>query len=168
MLDQALQLFGMPESLFADVRNMRSGSKVDDSFDIFLHYPRVKCLVRGSYLVKEEGPRYILHGTEGSFIKPGLDPQEAMLKNGNSPDMPDWGEDVPKHFGTLNTGIGGIEIRQQIPTIPGNYMAFYDNIYAHLRDGMPLSVRAEEARDVIRVIEAAYRSAETGEVIKIE
>jgi scyllo-inositol 2-dehydrogenase (NADP+) len=167
MIDEALNIFGMPKFLFADVRGMRTNSKVDDSFDIILHYPKVKCLVRGSYLVKEQGPRYILHGTEGSFLKPGLDPQEAMLKEGKAPNMKNWGEDDPTFYGTLNTGIGGEEVRKLVPTTPGNYLAYYDNIYAHIRNNDPLAVKPEEARDVIRIIEAAYESAEKEMVIKL-
>ncbi len=166
MIDQALQLFGMPEFVFADVRAQRTSSSVDDSFDIHMHYPDVKCLVRGSYLVKEPGPRYILHGTEGSFIKYGLDPQEAHLKEGRIPGTPDWGVDIPADYGWLNTETGGTDIRMHIPTLPGNYMKFYDNIYDHLRNNADLWVTGEQGRDVIRIIEAAYASAEKKEVIK--
>ena len=178
MIDQALDLFGMPEFIFADVRGQRTGSEVDDSFDIFMHYPEVKCLVRGSYLVKEQGPRYILHGTHGSFLKWGLDPQEEALKAGQVPGLKDWGAEHPDMFGVLNTEAGGTEAgdteaggdtekREKIPTIPGNYMAYYDNIYEHLRHGTELAVKAEEARNVIRIIEAAYESAKKGETVRI-
>ena len=165
MIDQALQLFGMPDYVFADVRGQRSGSKVDDTFDIFMHYPDVKCLVRGSYLVKEAGPRYILHGTEGSFLKHGLDPQEDRLKAGDIPGSANWGEEESQFYGLLNTGISGKESRKRIPTLPGNYLAYYDNIADHLRKGERLLVSPEQGRDVIRIIEAAYRSAGEGSTI---
>jgi scyllo-inositol 2-dehydrogenase (NADP+) len=168
MIDQALQLFGLPEYLFADVRAQRPGSEVDDSFDLFLHYPDVKCLVRGSYLVKEQGARYMLHGTHGSFLKSGIDPQEEDLKAGKLPETDSWGEDDPDMFGLLNSEAGETERRATIPTIPGNYMAYYDNIYAHLRNGAELAVTAEQARDVIRIIEAAYVSAREGRTVRLE
>ncbi|MFC2090107.1 Gfo/Idh/MocA family oxidoreductase [Bacteroidota bacterium] len=167
MIDQALHLFGLPEFVFADVRAQRTESQVDDSFDVFMHYSEVKCLVRGSYLVKEAGPRYILHGTEGSFVKHGLDPQEADLKEGKMPDSKEWGEEDPAAYGLLNSQANGHEIREKIPTLPGNYLAFYDSIYDHLRNGAELAVTGEQGRDVIRIIEAAYESAEKGEVVKI-
>ena len=165
MIDQALHLFGMPEYLYADVRGMRDGSQVDDSFDIFLHYSEHKCLVRGSYLVREQGPRYILHGTEGSFIKSGLDPQEEALKAGALPEDKNWGSDDPSEYGILNTGIGGKELREKVVTTNGNYLAYYDSIYAHLREEAPLEVPASQGMDVIRIIEAAYASSEKGEVV---
>ncbi|MBF8295488.1 MAG: oxidoreductase [Bacteroidetes bacterium] len=68
--------FGMPEAVTAHVRIMRTGGEVEDWDDVRLHYPDVNVLLRGSYQVKELGPRYILHGTNGSFVKVGLDPQE--------------------------------------------------------------------------------------------
>lgn len=165
MIDQALQLFGMPEYLFADVRAQRTGSEVDDSFDIFLHYPDVKCLVRGSYLVKEPGPRYILHGTHGSFLKYGLDPQEQALKEGHVPGTANWGAEEPSEFGTMRSEFSGTDATQRIPTIPGNYLVYYDNIYNHLRNGSELLVKPGEARDVIKIIEAAYTSAEQGQSV---
>ncbi len=167
MIDQALQLFGMPEFLFADVRGMRSGSKVDDSFDIFLHYPHMKCMVRGSYLVKEAGPRYILHGTDGSFVKSGLDPQEDALKAGVVPGSTGWGVEAKENYGILNSLFDKKDHRVTIPTIPGNYLKFYDNIYQHLREGASLEVTAEQARDVVRIIEAAYESAKDGKVVEV-
>ncbi|MEX0986948.1 MAG: Gfo/Idh/MocA family oxidoreductase [Bacteroidales bacterium] len=168
MIDQALHLFGMPGYIFADVRNQRTNSKVDDSFDIFMHYPHVKCLVRGSYLVKEEGPRYILHGTGGSFLKGGIDPQEADLKAGKIPGSSGWGDDEPAMYGILNTVNGDGENRVPVPTIAGNYSAYYDNIYEHLRNRAELAVTATEGRDVIRIIEAAYESARKGVVVRFD
>lgn len=167
MIDQALQLFGMPAYLFADVRAQRTDSKVDDSFDIIMHYKDVKCFVRGSYLVKEAGPRYILHGTEGSFLKFGLDSQEQLLKDGLLPDSPHWGEEAQEDWGILNQDHAGEDHKQTIETIPGNYGLYYDSIYEHLRNGAPLAVSAESARDVIRIIEAAYESGRSGKVVHL-
>lgn len=167
MIDQALVLFGMPQAVFAEVRAMRTSSKVDDSFDIVLHYPDVKCMVRGSYLVKEPGPRYILHGTEGSFLKWGIDPQEEALKQGNVPGKPGWGTEPEKAWGLLNTHVNGTDVRKRIETEAGNYLAYYDNIQRVIRNGADPDVRPEEARDVIRVIEAAYESSRKLEVVRI-
>ena len=167
MIDQALQLFGMPRSLYAVVRGLRTGSQVDDSFDLFLNYPDIKCFVRGSYLVKETGPRYILHGTRGSFIKYGLDPQEEALKSGITPGTKKWGEDNPDLYGILNAESDGGEKREVYPTRPGNYMDYYDNIYEAVRAGSSLEVKPEEARDVVKIIEAAYTSSSEDRVVSL-
>jgi predicted dehydrogenase len=167
MIDQALVLFGMPDAVFADVRGMRTGSLVDDTFDVVLHYPDVKCMVRGSYLVKEEGPRYILHGTHGSFLKWGIDPQEEALKRGEVPGGSDWGREASVNWGTLVTEASGQEERMRIETAAGNYTAYYDNIHAVIRNGAELAVKATEARNVIKVIAAAYESSRDQKVIRL-
>jgi len=167
MLDQALQLFGKPLSVFADVRTMRTGGRVDDSFDVWMEYPDVKVLVRGSYLVREPGPRYILHGTEGSFLKWGIDPQEDALKAGKLPGTERWGLEPESDWGLLHTTIDGIDTRTKIETMAGNYTAYYDNIYQAIRHGKPLAVKAHEAAFVIKVIESALESSSRRAVIKL-
>lgn len=165
LIDQALQLFGMPERIFCDVRNLRKGAEVDDSFDLFMYYESVKCLLRASYLVREPGPRFTLHGERGSFHKWHIDPQEEDLKNGGDPSAPDWGKEPESHRGLIHTEINGKVIREHYDTIPGNYNLFYNNLYDVIREGSSLLVKPEEARNVIRIIEAAYRSGSSGEVI---
>ncbi len=97
IIDQAVQLFGMPEAIFADIATMRDGGKVDDYFIIHLLrpaiVPEVRITLKSSYLMCEKEPRFVLHGTEGSYVKYGLDPQEADLTKGLLPDGPHWGEE---------------------------------------------------------------------------
>jgi scyllo-inositol 2-dehydrogenase (NADP+) len=117
---------------------------------------------------KEPGPRYILHGTQGSFLKWGLDPQEEALKQGRSPNEPGWGFEPEEWWGILNTEKDGRQFRGKIETLPGNYSAFYDNVYDCLAGGKELSVKPEEALNVIRIIEAAKRSNEEKRTVGTE
>ena len=165
LVDQALQLFGMPEHLYCDSRILRDGAHTDDSYDLFLHYPGFKCMLRSSYLVREPGPRFILHGTRGSYLKWGIDPQEDALKAGGSPGSAGWGEEAEANWGIVNAMEGDAFIKGKYPTMPGNYLAFYENLYKAIREHAPLSVLPEEARDVIRIIEAAYLSSREKKVI---
>jgi len=158
LIDQALVLFGTPESVTADIDKVRTGSNVADYFDLRLGYESVKVILRASYLVREPGPRFTLHGTEGSFIKFGIDPQEQALNEGRLPVGEDWGKEEEKFRGLLNTNLNGKHVRDNIDTIPGNYNIFYDNIYTVVRDGSELLVKPEEALNVIKVIEAAIES----------
>lgn len=168
LVDQALQLFGMPERLFCDTRMLRDGARTDDSYDLFLHYPEFKCLLRSSYLVREPGPRYILHGTAGSYLKWGIDPQEEALKKGSDPGDRNWGKEPESAWGKINTCYNGSELTGKYPTRPGNYLAFYDNLHDAILNREPLLVRPEEALDVIRIIEAAYLSSREGRVVNLK
>ena len=85
LIDQALCLFGMPDIVSAEIKSEREGSQVDDYFRMELIYPDKSAVLTAGMLVKEKGPRFIIDGTEGSFSKWGMDPQEASLKAGNMP-----------------------------------------------------------------------------------
>lgn len=168
LIDQTLQLFGMPDRLFCDSRMLRDGAKTDDSFDLFLHYPEFKCLLRSSYLVREAGPRFFLHGTEGSYLKWGDDPQEEALQSGRIPQLETWVEEPESAWGKINTNFNGIRLQGPYPTIPGNYMAFYDNMYEVIRHNVQLAITPQHARNVIQIIQAAYESSRIGQVVTLE
>lgn len=166
MLDQVLVLFGMPKEIDARTGIQRPGGKVDDYYDIRLQYNGFHAIVKSSYLVREPGPRYILHGTAGSFVKYGLDPQEQALKEGKMPGSTSWGCDPKEYWGKLNTSVGSLHVEGLVETIPGNYLTFYKNVYESIREGKELIVKPEESRDVIKVIEACMASNRSRSVIK--
>jgi len=167
LVDQALTLFGIPDRLFCDTRMLRDGALTDDSYDLWLHYPEFKCMLRSSYLVREPGPSFMLHGTEGSFLAWGSDPQERDLKDGLIPGSDGWGVDPSFSHARINTDFEGEHIEGDYPLHAGNYMEYYDNIHEAIRNNASLIVTAQQARDVIRVIEAAYESSRTGEVVRL-
>jgi len=167
MIDQALMLFGIPEAVWADIDKMRTDSEIDDYYHIKLIYPDIKVVLKASYLVREEGPRYSLHGTNGSFLKYGLDPQEEMLLRGGNPSMPDWGKEPEAHWGILNTEYNGVHIRGKVETVAGNYAKFYDNIYGVIRKRAELEVLPEQALNVLHIIEAAKESARSGHIVEL-
>lgn len=167
MLDQMLVLFGMPLEVDARVGIQRPGGQVDDFYDIRLQYKDFHAIVKSSYLVREQGPRYILHGTEGSFTKYGTDLQEQSLKDGKVPGSPGWAVESSELWGKLNTSISGLHVEGNIETIAGNYLGFYQNLYETIREGKPLAVKPEESRDVIKLIEACYESNQLHRAIKL-
>ncbi len=158
IVDQALVLFGAPKAVTAHLNVLRTGGRTTDNFDIRLHYNQFNAILRTSYLVRELGPQYILHGTEGSFVKMGSDPQEEMLKVHRLPNGPKWGEDSQANWGTLNTSVNGLHFQGQIETIPGNYADFFVNLHGAIREGKTLMVKPEEALTTIRVLEACLES----------
>lgn len=162
LIDQVLVLFGMPEAVQADIRKMRTGSQVDDLFDLHMIYPHIRVAVRSSYLAREAGPRFILHGTEGSFVKYGADIQEEMLAAGHFPNEAGWGREPNDKWGILNTRLHGLNFRGHVETCEGCYSEFYNSLYDTIVHGKELAVKPEESLQVIRIIQAAYRSYEEG------
>lgn len=167
LLDQALVLFGMPQSVTAFIGIQRPQGKVDDFFDLRLEYSDLHVILKSSYLVREPGPHYIVHGVNGSFVKYGLDPQEEALKQGNLPDTTNWGAEPEDLWGTLNTNINGLHYKGKIETIAGNYLAFYNNIFEAIREGKDLIVKPQQALQVIQLIEAAVKSNRERRTIEV-
>jgi scyllo-inositol 2-dehydrogenase (NADP+) len=168
LIDQVIVLFGKPISVNAEIRTLRTNGQTDDYFDIRMEYSQNLCVsVRGSMLVKEPGPRYILHGTEGSFLKMGTDIQEQDLKEGKLPLQPGWGIENTDNWGLLNSIAGEKEFRGNIETVPGNYQIFYDRLYEAIRNGAEVPVKPDDAALVIRVINAAFESSLAGKRILI-
>lgn len=167
MIDQAVVLFGKPQAVYADIDCLRENTEVDDYYFIQLIYPEVKVSLRASYLVREETPRYIIHGTIGSYVKYGLDPQEEALKTGTIPTGADWGMEERSQWGTLNTEIKNDHYRGKIETLQGNYRAFYDDIHHALTQGVKPQTNAASVLTVIRIIEAAFESSRTGKQIAL-
>ncbi|MBT1701753.1 oxidoreductase [Chryseosolibacter indicus] len=167
MLDQVIVLFGMPAYVDARIGTQRTGGKVDDYYDIRLEYSSLNVIVKSSYLVREPVPRYTIHGTKGSFIKYGIDPQEQDLKEKKVPGSEGWGKEDRRWWGKINTEYGDIRIEGDFETVPGNYLAFYDNIFEAIRSGVPLMVKPEQARGVIYLIECCIESSKTRKAIKV-
>lgn len=167
LIDQALQLFGWPGSVFADLTNLRPISQVDDYIELILFYDGLRVRLKSGYLVREILPSYILHGTKGSFIKPRADVQEAELQKEKKPDNDDWGVESNEGRGILHTEINGKIIREYINSEAGNYMEFYNQLYAGLRSDKPLPVTADEGLQVMKIIEAATRSKNEQKVIRL-
>jgi scyllo-inositol 2-dehydrogenase (NADP+) len=158
MLDQVLVLFGLPRSITAHLSVVRSGGKVADYYDIRLQYENFSAILKCSYLVKEPGPRYAIHGTDGSFLKWGLDPQEEALKKGEKPFSDGWGKETENWWGKLNANVNGINLHGKVETEAGNYLAFYNNLYDAIRMGEPLAVNPADAMQVIRILETCLES----------
>ena len=155
LLDQALVLFGIPEAISADIRSEREGAVADDAFDVTLHYPHMRALLRASMLATSPGPTFAVHGTTGSFIKYGLDPQEQALKSGHTPDEANWDVEPPEMYGKLTTPEG----TRTIPTIPSSFTRYYENIRDAILGKAQLAVTPEQALDVMRGLELAVASS---------
>jgi predicted dehydrogenase len=158
LIDQILYLFGIPSSIAADIRLQRPHAKVDDYFDLRLDYGSLKVVLQAGMLVREPGPRYLIHGTKGSFVKSGEDPQEALLRAGALPVGDDWGKEPEDIYGILHTELDGKIVREKYPSLKGDYAAYYKNVYESIVHGKPVRERIEHGYNTIRIIELANES----------
>ena len=163
IIDQALTLFGTPDKLFADIRKTRENTQIDDYFDILLYYPDKRVRLKGSFFVKEMTPSYVFHGKKGSFLKHGADIQEDKLKLGKVPNRDQWGTEPEDKTGLLVYD----DKRINFPTLQGNYLDFYDDLYNAIVNDKDVPATAEQAYHTMSVIEAAKESSEKGEVVGI-
>jgi len=167
LVDQAVALFGLPEAVTADVRLEREGATADDAFDVMLHYPRTRALLRGTMLACEPGPRFVLHGTDGTYVKHHVDPQEERLKGGETVGGTGWGEEPRERWGILTRPSAGGFSSEPIPTAPGDYRGFYENIRDAIRGHATLAVTPQLALDVVRLLELAQESSRQGRTVTV-
>lgn len=156
LIDQSYVLFGKPDKVIGDLKIQRNHSKVIDSFDIILDYGKLQVRLCASKLVREKGPRFILHGTKGSYVKYGLDVQEDALIKGENISNKNWGKESENFWGKINTEINELHYIGKVETIAGNYKLFYQNLYNVIRKNEELLVKPEEAKDVLKIIEELY------------
>jgi len=161
LIDQALVLFGEPQTVTAEIRAVRPNSEIDDYFDVRLGYNDKMVIVKSSLMVYENFLRYNLHGTKGSFIKGGLDPQEETLRKNTLPTTQPWGVEPENRWGRLfseeYTGI--------IESEAGDYAPFYQNVYDAIVNGAELAVKPEEIIRTTRVIDLAFQSSKEKKVM---
>lgn len=167
LVDQAVCLFGLPKSIFADIRITRPGSQVDDWFDIVLYYPTFRVRLKAGFFVREKLPGFILHGTKGSFIKSMADVQEANLMAGITPATNDWGTEPEEERGILHTEIGGVITREKITSERGNYGAYYEGVYEAITEDKPMPVTVDEGILVMKILETAVKSNDVKKVIDL-
>lgn len=166
LIDQALALFGTPEAVSADVRIERDGAAVDDAFDVTLLYKRMRVFLRGTMLACKPAPHFLIHGTKGSYVKYGLDPQENALKRGELPGGPAWGKEPPEAWGTLSQTEGDKVTERIIPTEAGDYCGYYENVRDAMLGKAALAVTPQGALNVMRVLERAQQSSRERRVIQ--
>ena len=179
LVDQALVLFGIPKAITASVRKDRDSTDIEDAFDITLHYPGqsgsgLLAHCRATWLACDASPRFLLHGTKGSFKKYGLDPQEpALLAGAKVPRMGEgeWLGEPEADWGVLTVAPVGAEpgtlVREPIRTENGDYRLYYANVRDAINKAGELAVKPEDAYMVIRLLEMGRQSSAEGRTLKV-
>ena len=157
LLDQAVNLFGLPVSMTVDLAQLRPGAQATDYFHAVLTYPQRRVVLHGTLLAAAGSARYIVHGSRGSYVKYGLDPQEERLKNGERLPQEDWGYDM--RDGVVTRFEGEEQVEETLLTQPGNYPAYYAAIRDALNGTGENPVPASQAIQVMELIELGIESA---------
>ncbi len=170
IIDQALHLFGVPETITASVRTDRDHALNDDAFDIHLHYigeteKNLAVFLRSTMTAAIAGPRFTLHGTMGSFVKFGIDPQEDAIKAGGVIGSPAWGEELEADWGLLKLADGS---EKRIRTEPGDYRDYYANVRDAILGVERIAVPGADAWRTARIIELARQSSDEGRTLPVD
>ncbi len=161
VIDQAINLFGPVENIYAEVDATRANSPVDDdTFVALTHANGVRSHLYVSAVAADLGPRFRVLGTEAAYVTYGLDVQEAALRAGEIPGL-GWGA-VPEADWGVRSGDGD---PQRVPTVPGNYPAFYAQVASALIDGAPMPVDPRDALTTLRIIEAARTASNERRIV---
>lgn len=160
VVDQALVLFGEPKSITASAFCQRETSQVDDAFDVCMEYDGLRTMGRARIIAFAPGPHFLIHGTKGSFVKYGMDPQEARLRGENYPKGKDWGADwgleSEELWGTLSL-VGEPSVK--VKTERGDYRGFYANVRDAIEKKAALNVTPEQALRTMRAVILAHKSS---------
>lgn len=187
LLDQTLQLFGAPQTLWLDQARQRDGSQADDWFHAVLRYggsggdagddsddrvggAGLRVVLHASALTAQVAPRFVVHGTRGSLSKLGLDTQEDALKAGLRPPRADWGVDPqPMQLSLVDTN--GVDAQQLVHSeqvcVPGDYAQFYAGVRDAVLHGTPNPVPPQQALQVMELIALGQQSAREGRVLPV-
>jgi scyllo-inositol 2-dehydrogenase (NADP+) len=165
LVDQAIQLFGFPKALFADLLKMRDDVGVPDYFELIFFYDRMRVRLKATVIARESTYAYVLHGMKGSFLQQRSDLQEQQLQEGVKPSLESWCAGPGTADGLLHTEIDGKVVRKETTSTPGNYMGYYDDVYKALTGTGTNPVPATDAIKNMRIIEAALESVAGRKVV---
>lgn len=167
LIDQALQLFGWPKALFADVCIMREGVNANDYFEVILMYKKMRVRLKASLVARAQYPGYILNGMQGSFMQERSDLQEQQLLADVKPTLANWCPPLSQPDGFLHATINGLEVKQAMTSTSGNYMLYYEDVYKAITGQAANPVPAADAVKTMRIIDAAFKSAAERRVIDL-
>ncbi|MCP2122201.1 oxidoreductase [Enterobacter mori] len=163
LIDQTLQLFGLPQSVQGNIATLRDGAEINDWAHVVLNYPEHKVILHASMLVAGGTSRFTVHGDKASVVKARIDQQEAQLLAGVIPGSESWGEDSDD---MVLFDAAGDATRLKTPK--GDQRQYYINVRDALTGTIGNPVHPVEALAVMAVLEAAVRSSETGSTQTLE
>lgn len=168
LVDQAIQLFGFPKAVYADIWKMREDAGAPDYFEILFYYDKLRVRLKATCIARESTYAYTLHGIKGSFLQQRSDMQEQQLQAGVRPSLENWCPAPAAPDGLLHTDLNGEVVRKGTTSSPGNYMGYYDDVYKALTGQGPNPVPATDGINNMRIIEAALKSVEEKRIVNFQ
>ena len=167
LVDQAVQLFGRPDTLQLDTAALRDGALVEDYFHAVLRYESgphapLRVVLHATTLAAHAAPRYIVHGTRGSYVKQGVDPQEDALRAGGRPGGEGWGADALDGELTRAGDDGRVADAQRADAAPATTSRYYAAVRDAIRGKGPNPVTPEQAVELMELLDLGRQSAAEG------
>ena len=157
--DQVIALFGKPDEVRCDVKQLLGEGRMNDYFDLDFIYGNLKVSVQSSYFRAKVRPSFEVWGRRGYFVKAEQDRQEADLKKFYMPDHADFGIDLPENFGTLiYYDANGNYHEEKVISERGDYGKFHDALYETIINGAPQLVTEEQTIEQMRILELAGKN----------
>ena len=163
LIDQTLQLFGLPHAVTATIAVLRPDGSADDWAHVVLTYERLQVILHASMMTAGGTARFTVHGTAGSLLKQHLDGQEDQLRSGMRPGDPGWGVDDDPFVLYLGDGT-----HEQLPAPVGDQRRYFAGIRDAVLGLAPPPVTSAQALAVMAVIEAGLVSAHEGRSVGLE
>ncbi|MGC6770427.1 Gfo/Idh/MocA family protein [Enterococcus sp. LJL51] len=153
-IDQVLSYFGEPDAIHYDVRQLLGEGRMNDYFDLDFYYNRTKVSVKSSYFRLKERPSFVVYGKKGSFVKQTKDRQEEHLKLFYLPNHPDFGIDLPEHYGVLTyMDHDGVYHEEKVISEVGDYSRVYEGVYQSIIHGKEKIIKDKETLLQMKILE---------------
>ena len=163
LIDQALDLFGIPDAVTARCLSSREDAKATDFFNLWLHYADKEVVLQSSPYAAAPMLRFHVQGMQASYVKHGLDPQEERLKQGVVPNPSAWSAETPEQYGVMHHA----ESHMVVPTQLGGYQHFFENVADAIAGKTDLIVTPQEALNCLKIIELAIQSSNLGTTLEV-
>jgi predicted dehydrogenase len=153
-LDQVISVFGKPDRVVYDVRQLLGEGRLNDYFDIDLFYGVLKVSIKSSFFRLKPRPSYVVYGKKGMFIKETKDKQEEHLKLFVWPNVDGFGVDNVKEYGTLTFIDDNKNFHEEkVISEVGDYGRYYDALYNTIVYGAEKLVKDEETLWQLDILE---------------
>lgn len=154
LLDQVISLFGKPLTAVKRTSIHRKDSEVDDFATLLLTFDHgLTVFITVSMLVLESQYSFLLHGTQGTFVKDRTDVQENQLIDGISPIDEHYGEENEHAEGLLTYLEQGNMVSERLKALKGNYMLLFDAVYDQIRNDKAYFVTEEQIYWQLEILE---------------